>query len=275
MQRSTVVWLVLVALLGALAGGVAIDDARAPVVAAFIAVVVGASARDAFVNVAVRAKRVAVADDAGVAVPAVVVGVVSSVLAFAVVVGANVADVTPETVPAWAATVAGGAIALGVARLWPLPTALGPVRSSTTLWLVGGAIVAAAFAAGLGAVVAVSRFGGLDMVTPGHLSRTLAATLLCDGLLGVGGFSRAATAMRAKRLVDGGPRIAAPAPLFVAMALAAVVVIVGPRAVPAVSVDVAIVVKVVVGAFVGGALHLCGGLRGLQVDALRAETSER
>ncbi len=85
MQRSTVVWLVLVALLGALAGGVAIDDARAPVVAAFIAVVVGASARDAFVNVAVRAKRVAVADDAGVAVPAVVVGVVYSLLAFAVV----------------------------------------------------------------------------------------------------------------------------------------------------------------------------------------------
>jgi hypothetical protein len=265
--RATVVWLVLVALLGALAGGVDVPVNSAVAAAVFIAVVVGASARDAFVNAGVRGGAIAiVAGPVAVSVVSAVPGVVAGVLA-GMVVGSVGVVAAAIVVPAWVAAVCGGSVGVAVARLWPRPSALSRVSLSPPLWLVGGAVVAAVFAGGLGAVVAVSRFGAMEQVLPGAFSRALAATVLCDGLLGAGGFARAATAARAGRLSSWTPRFTPPGPVVVAMALGAVIIIVGPRVFPPVAVDVAVAIKVVVGAVVGGALHLSGGLRGIGAAA--------
>jgi hypothetical protein len=259
--RAVVVWVGLVALLAALSSspGPVPSAAQAAGLGGLVALVVGVGARGSLVWSALRAERLAVADDGGPLLSPLFVGLVAGLVVGAVVFGmAGALDLRAP-----AAVGIGGAIAVGVALVWPSGGALRPSATTLTVFLGRGAGLAALMAAVMGAVVAVGRFGVDGEVAPGAFSRVLAGTFLCDALLGIGGFVRADVALRSG-LVRVAPSAVpeAPGPVLLALILAAPTVLLLPSLLPPVPATTAIAVKVVAGAIVGGLLHLAGGLRG-------------
>jgi hypothetical protein len=259
--RAVVVWVGLVALLATLSSspGPVPSAAQAAGLGGLVALVVGVGARGSLVLSALRAGRLAVADDGGPLRSPLFVGLVAGLVVGAVVLG--VAGALDLRAPA--AVGIGGAIAIGVALAWPPGGALRPSTTTLTVFLGSGAGLAALMAAVMGAVVAMGRFGLDGDVAPGAFSRVLAGTFLCDALLGIGGFVRADVALRSG-LVRVAPCAVpeAPGPVLLALFLAAPTVLLLPSLLPPVPATTAIAVKVVAGAIVGGLLHLAGGLRG-------------
>ncbi len=275
MSRAVGVWAVLVLVLAALSTreGVA-SPALAVALAGIVGFAVAVGARTSVVLAGLRRQRIVV--DTGNhgavhrSVPAGVVGLVVGVASAGA--AAALSGVIP--LPSFAVVAAVGTVAIVAAVAWPLPVALASRDRQAWAWLLTGALQAAVVAACLGGVVALARFHGLDVVKPGELSRTMAGTLLCDGLLGIGGFARAAVE-RSRGLVRLGDVAlpAAPGPVGVALVLAAATILVGPMVLPVFSGTGAVVMKVVVGAVVGGVLHLCGGLRGARAGTAAGVSS--
>ena len=272
MSRAVAIWALLVVVLTALSSSPsASHGVVGPAVAVSLAGIIGfaitVGARTSVVLAGLRRGRILIDDHHGLHrhLPASVLGVVVGLMcaAAAVLVG-MLWPMRPFVVVAVA-----GVVAIVAAVVWPMPVALKSRDRSPWPWLLEGALQAAGVAACIGGVVAVARFGGVDVVKPGELSRTMAGTLLCDGLLGVGGFARAAVE-RSRGLVRVPSVIlpSAPGPVMVALGLAALTILVGPELLPTLSGTSAVVLKVVVGAVVGGALHLCGGLRGVQMSVV-------
>jgi hypothetical protein len=261
--RAVVVWVGLVALLAALSSsGPAPSPRAAALLGVIVALVVGIGARTSILFAALRTGRLAVAADGAVSRSPLLVGLVATAITAPLIVGGASAGVGGGVGAAWPVAL-GGIVAVVVGLVWPQGGALRPSSTSLALFLGRGALVAALMAAAMGAVVAVGRFGLDGEVAPGAFSRVLAGTFLCDALLGVGGFVRADVAL-ASGLVRVETRAVpdAPGPVLLALALAAPTVILLPSLLPPVTATMAVIVKVVAGAIVGGLLHLAGGLRG-------------
>ncbi len=235
--------------------------------AGVIGFAISVGARTSVVLAGLRRGRILIDDHHGLHrhLPASVLGLVAGLICAVTAVAVGMLwPMRPSVVVAVA-----GAVAIVAAVVWPMPVAMKSRDRRPWPWLLEGALQAAGVAACIGGVVAVARFGGVDVVKPGELSRTMAGTLLCDGLLGVGGFARAAVE-RSRGLVRVSSTIlpSAPGPVMVALGLAAMTILVGPELLPTLSGTSAVVLKVVVGAVVGGVLHLCGGLRGVQTPVV-------
>lgn len=275
MSRAVGVWAVLVLVLAALSAreGVA-SPALAVALAAIVGFAVAVGARTSVVLAGLRRQRIVV--DSGHngavhrSVPPSLVGVVVALVCGGAAWGLS--RVIP--LPSFAVVAAVGTVAIIAAVFWPLPVALASRDRQAWAWLLTGALQAAVVAACLGGVVALARFHGLEVVKAGELSRTMAGTLLCDGLLGIGGFARAAVE-RSRGLVRLGDVTlpSAPGPVAVALGLAAATILIGPMVLPVLTGTGAVVVKVVVGAVVGGVLHLCGGLRGARAGTAAGVSS--
>lgn len=264
MSRAVGVWGILVVVLSALSTR---EGVAPPLLAVGLASIVGFAvalgARTSVVLAGLRRERIVVdTGNHGAVHPSVPPSVIA--VGVAVAAGGGAAALSRViALPSFAVVAVVGTVAIVVAVGWPLPVALASRERQAWAWLLTGALQAAVVAACLGGVVALARFHGLDAVKAGELSRTMAGTLLCDGLLGIGGFARAAVE-RSRGLVRLGDVAlpSAPGPVGVALGLAAATILVGPMVLPVLTGTGAVVVKVVVGAVVGGLLHLSGGLRG-------------
>ncbi len=255
MARAVVVWLILVALLALMShGGAGLkDDTLRAVLCALLGACTGFGARTSVVIASVRrgATIVGVGRSAFSTIPV-------AFLAAGAGAAASVLPVPP-------AIIVTGVGAVMVAALVPVPKALTSTTSTTAMFLIRGALSAAVMTAIVSLFVGVMRFGVSGQVSAASFSRVLAATTLCAGLLGVGGFARAAVLVGngVVRVPDRAlPEV--PGPLMLALALSAIVVLLGPVVLPSVEVETAIAIKIIAGAVCGFALHLCGGVRGVR-----------
>lgn len=158
----------------------------------------------------------------------------------------------------------GGVIGVAVGVIVQVPPSASARVVGVWRWLIlEGALPTAVMAAVLGGAVAAHRFGIEGEHSPGAVSRMLAGTFLCEALLGFGGFAKS-WAERRFGLVKA-PDVSlpdVPGPVVVALALAAVTVIFGPRLLPVMAATTVVAVKVVSGAVVAGGLSALGAIRG-------------
>ncbi len=168
----------------------------------------------------------------------------------------------------WHALVVAGLVGVAVGAAVPVPRRASAKQRLAWRWVLEGAVATAVVAAGLGVVVAATRFGVGGDHAAGAVSRALAGTFVCDALLAVGGFSRAFSEAKSGLVVSDVTALPpAPSPLLVALGVAAVVVLVGPAVLPTLSGGSVIAVKALGGAVVGGALALLGAVRGARAAA--------
>lgn len=168
----------------------------------------------------------------------------------------------------WNGLVVAGLIGVAAAVAVPVPQRASPKQRGAWRWMLEGALPTAVVAAGLGVVVAATRFGFGGDHAAGTVSRALAGTFVFDALLAVGGFSRVFTEAKSGLVVsDVTPLPAAPSPLLMALGIAAGVVLVGPVVLPTMSGASVIALKALGGALVGGALSLIGAVRGARAAA--------
>ena len=172
------------------------------------------------------------------------------------------------TPTSWRALVVAGLVGVAVGALAPAPRRAAPRQRSAWRWVLEGALPTAVVAAGLGVVVAATRFGFGGDHAAGAVSRALAGTFLFDALLALGGFSRAYSEARSGLVVSDVTALPpAPSPLLTAFGMAALVVLVGPMVLPTMSGGAVVALKAVGGAVVGGALALMGAVRGARAAA--------
>ncbi len=168
----------------------------------------------------------------------------------------------------WHALVVAGFVGVAVGAVVRVPLRASAKERTGWRWVLEGALPTAVVAAGLGVVVAATRFGFGGDHAAGAVSRALAGTFVFDALLALGGFSRAFSEARSGLVVSDVTTLPAmPSPLLTALAIAAVVVLVGPAVLPGLSGGAVIAVKALGGAVVGGALSLMGAVRGARAAA--------
>lgn len=264
-MRVVLVWAVMSLGLAALAGA-GVDDAkdraaRAEVCAVFCCAVAAGVATSTQLGLLRRQQVVVDASGPpwGVwrrAPLAVVVGVAAGV--GVAVVGAGHAK-NAVTLTWWCCVAAAVAARLVVRT----PRRARAVRRGRWRWLLlESALPSAVIAGGVGAVVGHVRYGLVDVVAPGGLSRTLAGTTLCYLMLGFGAFMKAHHERKSGLVVVDEAALPAPAFFFVGLAIAAAVALGGPWLLPALSGESVSVVKGVFGVVVGGGLSLLGALNG-------------
>ncbi|MDP2343881.1 MAG: hypothetical protein Q8O67_23190 [Deltaproteobacteria bacterium] len=279
-MRVVVVWCVLATALSALAAAevtAGLERAHAIVFCMLYAAITAAGVSSSTAVAALRRNQVHVAAGGDVDVPAWGVwrrALLPMIVAAAA--GAAVAVVVQRSaggilrhLPFWMLW-SSSLLAVILARaLVKVPTRVTPIARSRVRWLVvEGALPAAIMAGVVGVVVAVVRFGSVASVSPGALSRTLAGTCLCYALLGLGGFAKAFHEHKAGVVVvDAKPVRGLPGPIFLGLAIAAGVAVIGPWVLPAIEGAHVGIVKGVVGVVVGGALSLLGALAGHRAAA--------
>lgn len=261
-MRVVLVWAVLSLGLAALAGA-GVDDAKdraaraevCAVVCAAVAAGVATSTQLGFL----RRGRVAV-DPSGPpwgvwrrAAVAVVVGAAAGVFVGFVGVGHARSAVA---LTFWCCL-----CAAVVARLLVRPALVArPIARSRWRWLfIESALPSALIAGSVGAVVGHVRYGVVDVVAPGGLSRTLAGTTLCYLLLGLGAFIKARHEHQSGLVVVVEPPRSVPGFFFVGLVVAAAAALGGPWLLPPLSGAAVAVVKGLFGVVVGGGLSLLGG----------------
>jgi hypothetical protein len=168
----------------------------------------------------------------------------------------------------WHALVVAGFVGVAVGAVVRVPVRASAKHRTAWRWVLEGAVPTAVVAAGLGVVVAATRFGFGGDHAAGAVSRALAGTFVFDALLAIGGFSRAFSEAKSGLVVSDVTALpAAPSPLLAALGVSAAVVLVGPVVLPTLSGSTVIAVKALGGAFVGGALSLIGAVRGARAAA--------
>ncbi len=264
-MRVVLVWAVMSLGLAALAGA-DVDDAvdraaRAEVCAVFCAAVAAGVATST--QLGLLRRKLIVVDPQGPpwgvwrrAPLAIVVGVAAGVGVGLVGAGHTRSAVSLT----WWCCLAAAIAARAVVRT---PLRARPIRRRRWRWLIlESALPSAVIAGCVGAVVGHVRYGEVDVVAPGGLSRTLAGTTLCYLMLGFGAFMKARHEHESGLVVVDDPAIDAPAFFFVGMSLAAATALAGPWVIPALSGESVSVVKGVFGVVVGGGLSLLGALNG-------------
>ena len=197
-------------------------------------------------------------------------GLIAGVLLFAV---CSVAEMTAAG--RFGGALIGGFVGVAVGALVRVPARASAIVRSLPRWLVlEGAVPTALAAAALGGILAAMRFGAEGSHAAGAVSRMLAGTFLCDALLGFGGFAKSWTERRfglVRAPLTPLPEV--PGPVVVALALAAVTVIFGPRLLPPMSATAVIVLKTVSSAVVAGGLTMLGAVRGAAAAAKSSASS--
>ena len=185
-------------------------------------------------------------------------------LTAAVVVGAGCIASGVTSTGRFAGPIVGGVVGVGIGALVPVPKSAAPRTVGLWRWLIlEGAIPTAVAAAVLGGAVAALRFGLEGDHGAGAISRMLAGTFLCEAMLGFGGFTKSWSERHHGLVVAPSTSLPeVPGPVLVALGLAAVTVIFGPKLLPSLAATSVIAVKVVSGAVVAGACSALGAIRG-------------
>ena len=275
-MRVVVIWLLLAALLSALAAAqvaaVPFDKASLIAFCALYAAIIGAGVASSTAVGALRTGQVQLVHDDGAARWGLWRRAILPMIA-ASGAAAALAVVVDVDGPPLAMLLSSSLLAVILARgLTRVPKQVQPIERSRWRWLiVEGALPAALMAGVVGVVVGVVRFSSVLSVPPGALSRTLAGTCLCYLLLGLGGFAKAFHEHKAGVVVVvAGPLRGLPGPLFTGLLIAALAALVGPWVLPSIAGEQVGIVKGVVGVVVGGTLSLLGALAGHRASARRS-----
>jgi len=193
----------------------------------------------------------------------------------AVVVGVACVGLSVTGTGRFAGALVGGIVGVAIGALVPVPKTAAPRSVGVWRWLIlEGAVPTAVAAAVLGGAVSALRFGLEGVHGAGAISRMLAGTFLCEAMLGFGGFTKAWSERQHGLVVAPSTSLPeVPGPVFVALGLAAVTVIFGPKLLPSMAATSVIVIKVVSGAVVAGACSALGAIRGAAAASSKAPQS--